>query len=81
METCRKLKDRIVGCTDCTTAWIGAGSTAESETLSVKDCWTKSSFPLAGLLEQCLKRCISMSHDMDSDAGRRMIEKGVSGAS
>ena len=57
-----------------------AGSTAESETLAVKDCWTRSSFLLTELLEQALKRCIFMSHDMDSDAGRRMIEKGVSGA-
>jgi len=53
-------------------------STAEAETNATQDAWTRSLLPLAGTLEQVLSNELWVEHQIDADAARAAILKGIS---
>jgi hypothetical protein len=55
-----------------------AASTAEAETIATKDSWCRSLLPLAGMMEQALCNEICLVHEIDADAARSAILKGIS---
>lgn len=57
-----------------------SSSTAESELYSAHSMITKCLLPTASVLEQMLKRDVGVAVDIDNDAARIAIEKGLSPA-